>query len=87
MTHFRTIEITDGIALLTMNSSETRTVVGFDQPSAEIEAACTQIAADQNLRAVVLAVQARLSARGSDIKNMATPSCCNASWVSPSPPS
>lgn len=46
MTHFLTIEIADGIALLTMNSFETRTVVGFDQPSAEIEAACTQNAAD-----------------------------------------
>ena len=71
MTDFLTIEIADGVALLTMNSPETRNVLGFDQPSAEIEAACAMIAANRDVRAVVLTGAGKAFSAGGDIKNMA----------------
>ena len=72
MTDFLTIEIADGVALLTTNSPETRNVLGFDQPSAEIEAACAMIAANRDVRAVVLTGACKAFSAGGDIKNMAT---------------
>jgi enoyl-CoA hydratase/carnithine racemase len=71
MTDFLTIEIADGVALLTMNSPETRNVLGFDQPSAEIEAACAMIAVNRDVRAVVLTGAGKAFSAGGDIKNMA----------------
>jgi hypothetical protein len=40
MTQFLNVDIADGIAPLTMNSPQTRNVLGLEQPSAEIEAEC-----------------------------------------------
>ena len=71
MKKFLKIEIMDGVALLTMNSPETRNVLGFAGPSGEIEAACTQISADRSIRAVVLTGAGSVFSAGGDIKNMA----------------
>jgi enoyl-CoA hydratase/carnithine racemase len=41
---FLQVRVEEGVALLTMNSPETRNVLGFGGPSREIEAACAEIA-------------------------------------------
>jgi 2-(1,2-epoxy-1,2-dihydrophenyl)acetyl-CoA isomerase len=70
MTDFLQIEIADGVAVLTMNSPETRNVLGFAGPSAEIEAACARISGDRGVRAVVLTGAGKAFSAGGDIKNM-----------------
>lgn len=70
MTDFLQIQVEHGVALLTMNSPETRNVLGFAGPSAEIEAACARFSADRSVRAVVLAGAGTAFSAGGDIKQM-----------------
>jgi enoyl-CoA hydratase/carnithine racemase len=68
---FIDLRIADGIAVLTMNSPETRNVLGFNEPSREIEAACADIASNRDVRAVVLTGAGKAFSAGGDIKQMA----------------
>jgi enoyl-CoA hydratase/carnithine racemase len=70
MTGFIDLKSSDGVAVMTMNSPETRNVLGFGEPSREIEAACARIAADREIRCVVLTGAGKAFSAGGDIKNM-----------------
>jgi enoyl-CoA hydratase/carnithine racemase len=70
MASFIDLRIADGIAVMTLNSPETRNVLGFDAPSREIEAACASISADRDVRAVVLTGAGKAFSAGGDIKAM-----------------
>jgi enoyl-CoA hydratase/carnithine racemase len=70
MTAFIDLQTSDGVAVMTMNSPETRNVLGFGEASREIEAACAQIAGDRSVRAVVLTGAGKAFSAGGDIKNM-----------------
>lgn len=70
MTAFIDLQTHDGVAVMTMNSPQTRNVLGFGEQSREIEAACARIAADRGIRAVVLTGAGKAFSAGGDIKNM-----------------
>jgi enoyl-CoA hydratase/carnithine racemase len=70
MTAFIDLQTSNGVAVMTLNSPQTRNVLGFGEQSREIEAACARIAADRGLRAVVLTGAGKAFSAGGDITNM-----------------
>ena len=70
MTAFIDLQTSNGVAVMTLNSPQTRNVLGFGEQSREIEAACARIAADRGIRAVVLTGAGKAFSAGGDIKNM-----------------
>ena len=70
MTDFIDFRFTDGVATVTLNSPQTRNVLGFGEQSREVEAVCARISADRNIRAVVLTGAGRVFCAGGDIKSM-----------------
>jgi enoyl-CoA hydratase/carnithine racemase len=70
MATFIDLKTSDGVAVMTLNSPQTRNVLGFGEQSREIEAACARIAADRGIRAVVLTGAGKAFSAGGDIKNM-----------------
>jgi enoyl-CoA hydratase/carnithine racemase len=70
MARFIDLQTSGGVALMTLNSPQTRNVLGFGEQSREIEATCARIAADRGIRAVVLTGAGKAFSAGGDIKNM-----------------
>ena len=70
MTNFIDFRNADGVATVTLNSPETRNVLGFGEQSREIELVCARISADRSIRAVVLTGAGKSFCAGGDIKNM-----------------
>ncbi len=68
--NFINISTEEGVAVVTLNSPETRNVLGFGEQSREIEDVCERISRDRSIRAVVLTGAGKAFCAGGDIKNM-----------------
>lgn len=67
---FIDFQIDDGIAVVTMNSPQTRNALGSDEQYGPIEDVCRKISGDRSIRAVVWTGSGRAFCAGGDIKLM-----------------
>ena len=70
MTDFVKLERRDGIAIVTLNSPDTRNALSSDREYAAIEAACREIGGDKAIRAAILTGAGKAFCAGGNIKAM-----------------
>jgi 2-(1,2-epoxy-1,2-dihydrophenyl)acetyl-CoA isomerase len=67
---FIDLQVEDGVAVVTMNSPQTRNALGSDEQYGAIEDVCRKISEDRSIRAVVWTGAGRAFCAGGDIKLM-----------------
>lgn len=70
MTDFIKLEKRDGIAIVTLNSPETRNTLSSDREYSGIENACREIQRDKNIRAAIFTGAGKAFCAGGNIKEM-----------------
>lgn len=70
MNEFIKYEMTDGVALVTLNSPDTRNALTSETEFGPIEEVCKKIQKDRSVRAVVLTGEGKAFCAGGNIKNM-----------------
>jgi enoyl-CoA hydratase/carnithine racemase len=67
---FIKFETNEGIAILTLNSPETRNTLSSEREYGAIESACRRIQADRSIKAAILTANGKAFCAGGNIKDM-----------------
>lgn len=78
MTDFIKLEKRDGIAIVTLNSPETRNTLSSNREYSGIENACREIQRDKNIRAAIFTGAGKAFCAGGNIKEMSQRAECRA---------